>query len=195
MTEHDRRAHIEDATRLPQARRHLDEARTYLIEATDGEAGDGETCALAALASAHLEAARTELLLAETADAVDEASAMVEDRLLWSLSLDIIPERLIQPLLGGGQRLADELDGPPGGYAIPSGVLRTILHTHPEEGPELIAAAIGGQVVRYQTLTWLVLPGGQWQEIAAGIRDLVDWHLGNEAQEDEQEEPAEDEEG
>lgn len=173
MTKTERQALLEDLTRLPVARRHMDQAATYLIEAGDGEGDAAESAALAALAAAHCDLARMEMLCAETAAAIDEASMLVEDRIIYSLNLDELPPQLLGPIAGGGTVLATGLSGEVGGYACPAGSLTKLMADFGPDGPGVVAQGLGCNVRAYRGLLWLELPAGDWQEVAGGIRRLV----------------------
>lgn len=188
----DRRKHIEDATALPVAEHHLDQARTYLIEAADDQTTEEEAQTLSALAAAHVEIGKLEVISADTRQAVDEAAALVEDRIIYSLNLDEVPALVLSSLnhAEGLQQLAGDA-AEVVAYAFPAGTLRTMLEEEAEV-PHLIAGELGCNVYTLGGMVWLGLPRGDWQDVAAGIRRLVDWWLYG-RDEPDTEEPEEDE--
>lgn len=178
MTADDRAEHIRQSFRLPAATQHIDQARTYALEAQDDDLSNEDLQTLASLSMMESELARAEVLFADSSRAVQEAVNMCEDRLLYALNLDEVPRMLLQAAGAFGdlaEPLADQLPGNATGYALPNGTVRMVLRDFPT-GPQVVAERLQCAVYRAGQMVYLMLPPvDDWQEIAARLRDLTDW--------------------
>lgn len=172
---------VYDASGLAAAEIHRDQARTYLIEATDAEETPPDMIeALALLAQAHTAQAALELQMQDVDEMVTEVVLSLEAQQVLRYCLAYIPAAPVIAWIQAGatwEMIAGDEEEPRPLFYSPTGPLEERLSSG-DLSPEAVAEALACDVYRVGEPPLLLLGMSaeapqDWQATAEALRSLL----------------------